>query len=166
MPSWAFMWMISFGIYGLLKVLGWYFRDTSAPIWKHLAYLLAWPGMDVGAFFFEQNDTSPFRSEWLFAGIKLMLGVILVGVTTPARDRFGDAIAGWMGMIGIVFMLHFGLFHLLSCLWCSDARHSMFSDISWSLRDLSDPSVSGIQGILNMKIELATAIFVAGIGQF
>ena len=118
-PLWANMWMISCGIYGLLKLLSWSVRTTFAPTWKHLAYLLAWPGMDVDAFLSELNVPSPFRSEWLFASIKLMLGIILVGVTTSARDRFGDTIAGWTGMIGIVFTLHFGLFHLLSCLWRS-----------------------------------------------
>ena len=75
--------------------------------------------MDVYALLSEKNVSSPFRSEWLFASIKLMLGIILVGITTSARDRLGDAIAGWIGMIGIVFTLHFGLFHLLSCLWRS-----------------------------------------------
>jgi len=26
-------------------------------------------------------------------------------------------LAGWLGMIGIVVTLHFGIFHALSCLW-------------------------------------------------
>ena len=28
-------------------------------------------------------------------------------------------LVGWCGLIGIAFMLHFGLFHLLSCFWRS-----------------------------------------------
>ena len=114
------MWMISFGIYGLLKLLSWSVRTTSDPAWKHLAYLLAWPGMDVDAFLSTIRKINvPSRREWLFAGVKLTFGIILVGITSAVRNRFGDAIAGWIGMIGIVFTLHFGLFHLLSCFWRS-----------------------------------------------
>jgi hypothetical protein len=116
-PNWEFMWMISFGIYGLLKVLSWSVRNASAPIGRNLAYLFVWPGMDVDAFLSDREVASPLRSEWMFAAIKFMSGIILVGVTSSSRDWCGDTIAGWIGMIGIVFTLHFGLFHLLSCYW-------------------------------------------------
>ena len=112
--------MISFGIYGLLKLLSWSARTSSAPAWKHLAYLVAWPGMDVDVFLSTVRYVNvPLKWEWLFAGIKLTFGIILVSITSSVRNRFGDAIAGWIGMIGIVFTLHFGLFHLLSCFWRS-----------------------------------------------
>ncbi len=114
------MWMISFGIYSLLKFLSWSVRTTSAPTWKHLAYLLAWPGMDVDPFLSAARTVSvPSRQEWLFAGTKLTFGLTLVGITSSVHEQFGDSIAGWIGMIGIVFTLHFGLFHLLSCFFRS-----------------------------------------------
>src|SRR5881227_3804937 len=30
-----------------------------------------------------------------------------------------ELVLGWCGLVGIAFMLHFGLFHLLSCCWRS-----------------------------------------------
>src|SRR5262249_58339187 len=39
------------------------------------------------------------------------------GAPGLARDQ--EILRGWVGMVGVVLMLHFGSFHLLSCLWRS-----------------------------------------------
>ena len=119
-PRWAFMWGLSFAIFGSLKLLSWVTTRSDAPAWKHLAYLLGWPGMDAAAFLDRGRvSVKPVsRSELIFAISKLALGVTFLWLVTPAVSGHAD-LAGWMGMIGIVFVLHFGLFHLLSCLWRS-----------------------------------------------
>lgn len=112
------MWGLSFSIYVVLKVLSLNMRTRSGPAWKHVAYLVAWPGMDVDSFLTGRPTARPAASEWLFAVAKLSLGVVLIRVVVPSVIQFRE-IAGWIGMIGIVFVLHFGVFHLLSCLWRS-----------------------------------------------
>ena len=100
----------------------------KAPWWKHAGYLVAWPGMDAEAFLNGQSHTPVLWSEWLFAGGKLTLGLLWLFVVIrwiPAEQAYA---AGWAGMLGIVLVLHFGLFHLLSCFWRScgvDARPLM-----------------------------------------
>ena len=119
LPRWAFMWLLAVAIFGACKWLTWSRRKPGVPVpfWRHAAYLLAWPGLDADAFLHSPVSKRPTVREWLFATSKLALGLILlVGIarTVPADRPY---LAGWVGMVGIVFVLHFGLFHLLSCFW-------------------------------------------------
>lgn len=119
-PGWAVMWLLAFAIYAGCKWLTW--RGTAivgAPAWKHVAYLLAWPGMDAEGFLGDSDRMcSPCRSrEWVAVTGKLTLGItLLFGVarTIPSEQPY---VAGWIGMIGLVLLLHFGAFQLLSCSW-------------------------------------------------
>jgi Membrane bound O-acyl transferase family len=118
-PRWAVMWTLATGIYALCKLLTW--STTSAPrtaAWKHVAYLLAWPGMDAAAFLEAKPRTvGCSHHEWIRAASHLVLGAVLVFVAArlfPAEHRY---IVGWIGMVGMVLMLHFGAFHLTSCVW-------------------------------------------------
>ena len=72
-------------------------------------------GMDAAAFLNrEEVPARPQSIEWAFALIKTGLGfALLFGAT---RILFPDhpLTAGWVGMCGAIFVLHFGLFHILS----------------------------------------------------
>lgn len=119
-PRWAFMWGLSFALYGVLKLLSWQQRVPSqAPLWKHLAYLGAWPGMDVDAFLGSRPTSSQSLTwrECLFAASKFLFGIVVLTVVVPRLRTMDDYLRGWVAMFGIVFTLHFGLFHLLSCGW-------------------------------------------------
>ncbi|HVJ84690.1 MAG TPA: membrane bound O-acyl transferase family-domain-containing protein, partial [Caulifigura sp.] len=120
LPRWALMWTVAFGIYAGLKLMSWMGRSGGrASPWTHLAYLTAWPGMNANAFLFTPpaDVTSPGRFEWLSAATKTVTGIVLVRVAIDLSSMCHDRLAGWIGMVGIVMSLHFGLFHLLSCLW-------------------------------------------------
>ena len=118
-PSWVFMWTLAFSIYVGLKWLS--FADSidtcESPARRSLGYLLLWPGMDAKSFL-----ASPFAVElpslrdWVLAFSKVILGLILVMIAVRIVDHH-PMIAGWIGMAGIVFTLHFGLFDLLSVAW-------------------------------------------------
>ncbi len=47
----------------------------------------------------------------------LLLGAALIWGIWPIIHERSPVLAGAMGMTGIVLLLHFGTFHLLSCLW-------------------------------------------------
>ncbi|MEX2172775.1 MAG: MBOAT family protein [Pirellulaceae bacterium] len=119
-PRWALMWSLAIAIYAGCKWLTW--RRTRAgnvPWWRHVAYLLAWPGMDAKAFLTgtADADAQPTAREWLLAGAKLVAGcAVLAAAKTwvPARH---EPLLGWTGLVGLVLVFHFGGFHLLSCFW-------------------------------------------------
>jgi hypothetical protein len=59
----------------------------------------------------------PRAREWAFAAAKSLLGVVLVwGVAGWVPDG-RPLLFGWVGMVGLILLLHFGTFHLLSCAW-------------------------------------------------
>lgn len=122
-PRWALMWMLAIAIYMVCKWLTWQrARVQNAPAWKHAAYLVAWPGMDATSFLEERTvsgASGSLSTELRAATATLTAGVVLlfaVARLVPSPDAY---IAGWVGMIGAVMILHFGIFHLLSCWWRS-----------------------------------------------
>jgi alginate O-acetyltransferase complex protein AlgI len=89
-------------------------------LWKSIGYLAAWPGLDAASFL----NPAPIRavrrpplSEWVFAAAKFVLGIgLLYGLAGLVPIEY-PYLVGWVGMVGIVAVLHFGTFHLLSCAW-------------------------------------------------
>ena len=122
LPSWAFMWLLAFSIYGGLKWLTWRKWRTQIPhaAWRSAAYLLAWPGMDAKSFLDDETTiSSPRISAWLKAIFVTALGLLLFCVgarTLPANQLL---LQGWVGMLGVVLTLHFGVFKLLALFWQS-----------------------------------------------
>jgi hypothetical protein len=79
---------------------------------------------------------TPTSREWAFGAAKFALGVALFLGATRIKSLQAPYLIGWIGMVGIVLMLHFGLFHLLSCAWRHigvDARPLM----DWPLKSTS-----------------------------
>jgi Membrane bound O-acyl transferase family len=117
-PPWAFMWALAGSIYVGCKWLTWgRSQVVNVPLWRHAGYLFAWPGMDAAAFLNGPSTTQPTVGEWAFAAGKSGLGLILFfkAAAFPPSER--PYVVGWIGMIGTVLTLHFGLFHLMSCAW-------------------------------------------------
>jgi hypothetical protein len=118
-PRWMLMWALAVAIFVGCKWLTW--RRTpvaGVPWWRHAAYVLAWPGMDCGNFLrSDQRPRQPRARDWSLALASVLLGAgLLWGVARwlpPGRT----ILVGWLGMIGLALLLHFGAFRLLSCGW-------------------------------------------------
>jgi len=121
MPRWAWMWSLAMAIYVACKWLTWHAaKETGADGKLQAGYLLLWPGMDSEAFLTGRRSVvSPALAEWLLAGAKLCFGLLLLYGLLPRLAPEQELLVGWTGMIGLIFVLHFGLFHLLSCGWRS-----------------------------------------------
>jgi len=121
-PRWSLMWGMAILIYATCKWVSWiYRRSETAPLWQHAAYLFLWPGMDPDSFLNgnRKRVPTPALKEGIFAFFKFGLGMVLLTAAVVASSQGNPILIGWIGMIGIVMTLHFGLFHLLSCLWRS-----------------------------------------------
>lgn len=120
-PRWAFMWPLAFVIFFGCKWLTWRRTPVSgARWWQHAGYLFAWPGLNAGDFLspepLAEKDRPP-AGEWARGVVKLLIGGALFWGVAGRLPESQIILSGWVGMIGLVLMLHFGLFHLLSCAW-------------------------------------------------
>jgi hypothetical protein len=115
------MWLLAAAIFSACKVLTWTIADTrGVPLWRQFAYLLAWPGMNATRFFATDNASDPSPPairEWMMAALNLAAGCTIFWAAELWIPRTSSILLGWAGMIGVVLMLHFGSFHLLSCFW-------------------------------------------------
>lgn len=117
LPGWAFMWVLSFAIFAACKWLTW--REAGVegvPVWRHWAYFLGWPGLDARGFLQGSprgNLAKVLSGEWVFSFAKLGIGIGLVWEMAGRVPADQPYLAGWVGMAGIVMILHFGVFHML-----------------------------------------------------
>jgi hypothetical protein len=120
MPAWAFMWALSFAIFLGLKWITWWEARDHVPhgAGRSLAYLLAWPGMDAETFLdSQQRPPSPKLQEYLWALSKTGFGVVLLWAVARRVPVQLALIQGWIGLFGLIFLLHFGSFHLIALFW-------------------------------------------------
>lgn len=119
MPAWQFMWTIACGEFAAVKLLS--LAAVSRP-WRRTprlaAYLALWPGMNAPSFLDPRaRPTETSAAEWASACLKAMLGAALTLWAVEHSETYQPLAAGWIGMLGMILLLHFGLFHLLSCAW-------------------------------------------------
>jgi alginate O-acetyltransferase complex protein AlgI len=120
MEAWQQMWVIAFAIYAGCKWLTYQdglLKGSQPTPTQSLIYLAAWPGMSIQEFLRPPDPSSGGRRElrpWLIATLKTLLGAFIAWRVVPWIAPEWELLRGWTGMIGIILMLHFGLFHLLS----------------------------------------------------
>lgn len=134
LPGWLLMWSLAFAFYAGLKWLSFAERVPASEMrsFRAVGYLLLWPGMDVPTFFARRRVARPALFEWIFALFKVGFGLFMLKLAIANLD-LPPLAAAWAGLIGLVFVLHFGLFHLLSLSWRSfgvDARPIMRAPIN------------------------------------
>ena len=116
------MWILSFAIFIGLKWLTWWKARgmVEHPAWRSTAYLLAWPGMDAGAFLdVDQQVLPPPAKTWVWASLGTALGAVLLWVVARCVPQREALLRGWVGMVGLILLLHFGTFQIVSLVWQS-----------------------------------------------
>ena len=113
---WVFMWAMAGALWLALKLFT-FFDVAPRPVGKSLAYLLAWPGMDAPEFFSHSVVVRPTPRDWLFALLNAPAGGAFLYVAARLAYAYSVIGAGWLGMIGIVLVLHFGVFKCLALFW-------------------------------------------------
>jgi hypothetical protein len=122
LQPWVLMWTLSVAIYAGLKWLSWWKAQEHVlhPAWRSAAYLLAWPGMDAEAFLDPSRKVaSPRWRDWFWAIFETALGAVLLWVIARTVPQAHLLLRGWIGMLGLIFLLHFGAFQLAAFFWQS-----------------------------------------------
>ena len=120
MPAWGAMWLLAIAIFAICKLLTLYVEPRRLSTGTTLAYLFGWPGLNPTAFLRRrQHPEAVSLGRWLWASTKTVFGIVLIVIAVCLVPQNRPMIVGWTGMVGLVFLLHFGTFELLACLWRS-----------------------------------------------
>jgi predicted DCC family thiol-disulfide oxidoreductase YuxK len=120
LPGWVFMWALAWAIFFGCKWLMWQraTRGMNVNRWRGAGYMVGWVGMEPKPFLQDKPmSTRPTAKDWLLAVVKTALGIALVGLAIRLVPEVNALAAGWVGMLGIILSLHFGMFDLLARAW-------------------------------------------------
>ena len=134
-PAWEAMWLLAINVFAGVKWLSWASMRKSvsqgADWRRHLAYFLAWPGLDAETFLSPARITEAIRPqlrEWLLAILKTAAGAILFWGVARLAYPLHPVAAAWVGLVGVGLMLHFGVLHVLSGVWRTRASQTPSHD--------------------------------------
>ena len=119
LAPWCFMWTLAAAIFfGCKWQTWWEYRSIAgATIGRTVGFLFGWPGMDAAGFLDPGvRGQHPEGKEWLWAIAKTAFGAVLLWLIARRVPATRELLAGWVGMLGIILVLHFGTFHILSLL--------------------------------------------------
>ena len=116
---------ISISLFLIIKLHTWLAhraRCGSTRCRDTIAWFLAWPGLDTRSFFQVKDCDRPPMGAWLFTGTKVAFGAWLLFVAAPTMLPVHRLLSGWTALAGLLFMLHFGMFHGLALFWRGRGR--------------------------------------------
>lgn len=130
LPRWALMWLLAGGLFLLGKMAVYTQakrRGAIWPMWQTVIWFVLWPGMNP-SFVVRRSLrgfatgrsilSSASRRDYVrisTALLKALLGAMLLWMV--ARHFSHPLAAGWCGMIGLILVLHFGIFDLIAIFW-------------------------------------------------
>lgn len=115
MPAWVVMWLIAVGVFFIGKLIILIKAPLKPKGWRLFAFFFLWVGMDEKEWIKSYQEPINTSHSVLKALLKMVLGGVLLWVV--ARQFSYSILAGWCGMVGFIFLLHFGLFDILAIFW-------------------------------------------------
>jgi len=119
-PAWVFMWSAAAGLFIAAKwctALSHFLRQPDVSPGRLLAYVFLWPGMNAKRFCADIPPAPIAPAPLLWALAKTLTGAALIAFAASLPQAGHPILIGWLAMIGIVLLLHFGFFDLLSLAW-------------------------------------------------
>jgi alginate O-acetyltransferase complex protein AlgI len=114
---WLWMWLMAFALYAGCKWLTYRHARALAGQPHGVAawlYLLFWPGMNAANWM--SLPRGVLESGWGPA-VRAACGLGLIWGCVPLLPAEAHLLRGWTGMVGVVLVLHFGVFDVLSWAW-------------------------------------------------
>jgi hypothetical protein len=126
LPAWIYMWLMAALSFAAAKWVtisdGLPWRNVSAG--RMAVYLFLWPGLNFRSFHTLTPPQPPTVGDWFMAVAKTVGGAVVIWGALRFLPPTHPMEIGWIGMVGIAFVLHFGLFHILSNVWRAAGFHA------------------------------------------
>ena len=121
MENWRWMWLFSFSLFfGLKWSVWWRTRPatTGLPWYRHCSFLFGWVGMDAVRFL--RSKPQPRKrslQDWAPGIVNTVAGAALIWIVARFVPPGYGLMRAWTGLVGLILLLHFGLFHLVALGW-------------------------------------------------
>lgn len=118
---WIFMWLMAGAIFlGCKWLTFWHAlrQGANLRLERLPGYFVFWAGMDAANFLTSETsrgDPSRHTRTIISAVMKILCGAF--ALFALARLVSNSLLAGWLGMIGMILILHFGVFDLAAVAW-------------------------------------------------
>jgi alginate O-acetyltransferase complex protein AlgI len=113
-PRWAVMWLLAVAMFAAGKAA--MLRGAGLRRWRFAGFAFGWVGMDPGPFLGNVRvDNGVPAGTWRWSLLNTAAGSALLW--GAARHFTHPLAAGWTGMVGLILVLHFGIFGLLAHAW-------------------------------------------------
>ena len=123
------MWLVTAAMFIACKLMTLHRVARPQPTTRLAGYLLAWPGLDASAFLDRSRRvTRDHVAHWIAATSTVATGASLIWIASRHALSIHPQLAAWTGMTGLVLLMHFGTFRLVSLGWRAvgvDARPLM-----------------------------------------
>jgi hypothetical protein len=122
---WAVMLLLAAAVYFSLKVLTLrqaLSRGAQYDAAGAMLYVFAWIGLDGQAFVRQRSVQSTPAAAWIACALKIALGITMVWAVAPLLLGTRAVMGGWIGWIGLGFVLHLGCFHAMALAWQGAGR--------------------------------------------
>lgn len=113
LPPWVWMWVLVGGLFLGLKLVTLKSARRTLSGRSALCFVFLWPGMDLRPFRRQVGCVLP--EPWAPGVMMVLVGIAMLWGLAPRVSEVH--LGGWVGMIGIVCVAHFGIFRLLACWW-------------------------------------------------
>lgn len=114
------MWLVALGVFVTCKFLSLGFAGAGirTGALRVAGYLFAWPGLDARNFLAPSGHPfKPTADAWGRAIWNIVTGVLLLWGVCRLLPASRPLLIGWVGMSGLILLLHFGLFQLMALGW-------------------------------------------------
>jgi alginate O-acetyltransferase complex protein AlgI len=128
------MWLLAGAQWAGFKHIAWLRAGGWRAFRTRTFAFAAWTGMDAAAFL-ERGEAR--RIPWFGGIVSAVLGAILMWVVIPTIEP--TVLRGWLGMIALLLILHFGIFEVLAAFLNRLGFHVRpIMDEPWKARSLTE----------------------------
>jgi len=118
LEPWFYMWLLAFEMYCFFKWITLaYHPGVSSGLRYPTLYLVGWVGMDPTPFKCRNQEHVSENLNLMFGGVANIVVGLLFFLSTEYLPSNLWLLQGWFICIGIVMILHFGIFRILAWVW-------------------------------------------------
>jgi hypothetical protein len=111
------MWFLAGALFAGCKWITWWPYRFMGSAARQVGYLIGYSGMNAKAFFTAPAPPRPTARDYFAPLLKTAAGAALTWIVARVFAASHPLASAWIGMTGVILMLHFGVLSFVAVLW-------------------------------------------------